>query len=92
MRIAIVGAGIIGAATAFELSSDGHDMAAALLTIEEIGDYEALHEAVADAFSGARISVANEGPRLVLQMHQPGLLRPLSAAEQFPLDRVHELG
>ena len=63
------------------LSSDGHDMAAALLTIEEIGDYEALHEAVADAFSGARISVANEGPRLVLQMHQPGLLRPLSAAE-----------
>ena len=63
------------------LSGDGHDMAAALLTIQEIGDVQALQDAVADAFAGARISIATEGNRLMVQMHQPGLLRPLSAAE-----------
>ncbi|RGE45087.1 ATP-binding protein [Comamonas testosteroni] len=63
------------------LSGDGHDMAAALLTIQEIGDVQALQDAVADAFAGARISIATEGSRLTVQMHQPGLLRPLSAAE-----------
>lgn len=63
------------------LSSDGHDLAAALLTIAEIGEREALDEAMADAFAGASVDVAHEGARLMLQMHQPGLLRPLSAAE-----------
>ncbi|MEX8191426.1 AAA family ATPase [Comamonas guangdongensis] len=63
------------------LSGDGHDLAAALLTIQEIGDLEALEQAVADAFSGARLAIAGEGGRLLLQMHQPGLLRPLGAAE-----------
>jgi predicted ATPase len=63
------------------LSGDSHDLAAALLTIEQIGDEEALQQAVADAFSGASLSIASEGNRLVVQMHQPGLLRPLSAAE-----------
>lgn len=63
------------------LSGDGHDMAAALLTIQQIGDDEALQQAVADAFSGASLAIASEGGRLMLQMHQPGLLRPLSAAE-----------
>ena len=63
------------------LSGDGHDLAAALLTIQEIGDLQALEQAVADAFAGARLGIAGEGGRLLLQMHQPGLLRPLGAAE-----------
>ncbi|UUC94981.1 AAA family ATPase [Comamonas sp. C11] len=63
------------------LSGEGHDLAAALLTIQHIGDDEALQQAVADAFSGASLSIASEAGRLMLQMHQPGLLRPLSAAE-----------
>jgi predicted ATPase len=63
------------------LSADGHDLAAALLTILEIGDAEGLAACVADAFAGARISVQAEGSRFTLLMHQPGLLRPLTAAE-----------
>ena len=39
------------------LSGDGHDLAAALQTIEEIGDADALRAAVADAFNGAQVAV-----------------------------------
>ena len=60
------------------LASDGSDLAAAIETIFEIGDADALDDAVADAFAGARISV---GERFEVEMQQPGLLRPLKAAE-----------
>lgn len=63
------------------LSHDGRDLAAAWQTIVEIGDARALAEAVDDAFPGARVRVAGEGGRFVLELEQPGLLRPLSAAE-----------
>lgn len=39
------------------LSGDGHDFAAALQTINEIGDADALYAAVADAFDGAQVAV-----------------------------------
>ncbi len=63
------------------LSNDGADMAAALQTILEIGDQEALAEAVDDAFPKSSISVLNVEGRFEIEMHQHGLLRPLRAAE-----------
>jgi predicted ATPase len=63
------------------MSNDGSDFAAALQTIMEIGDPQALAESVADAFAGASISVACNGTRFEVEMQQHGLLRPLRAAE-----------
>src|SRR6267378_4849330 len=63
------------------LSNDGADLAAALQTIQEIGNPSALAEAVADAFPGSSISVLNVEGRFEIAMHQYGLLRPLKAAE-----------
>ena len=63
------------------LGHDGADWAAALATIREVGDSAALDAAVADAFGGATLSVSNDGGRFSVQMRQPGLLRPLQAAE-----------
>ncbi|MEW2387825.1 AAA family ATPase [Streptomyces venezuelae] len=63
------------------LSHDGADLAAALQTIREIGDDEALDEAVDDAFPGSRVRVVDNGGRFELQLHQHGLLRPLGPAE-----------
>ncbi|MZR63141.1 AAA family ATPase [Alcanivorax sp. DP30] len=64
------------------LNHDGHDLAAALQTIREIGDSRALDAAIEDAFPGARLEIAPlPDGRLKLEFHQHGLLRPLSAAE-----------
>jgi predicted ATPase len=63
------------------LGHDGADWAAAIATIQEIGDPEALHQAVADAFEGARLEVTRVDDRFEVLMHQSGLLRPLRAAE-----------
>jgi len=63
------------------LSNDGADLAAALQTIVETGDPEALAEAVADAFPGSSIEVETGGGRFEVAMRQHGLLRALSAAE-----------
>ncbi len=64
------------------LHHDGRDLAAALQTIREIGDPEALQAAISDAFPGARLHIdAQPGGRFAIEFHQEGLLRPLSAAE-----------
>jgi len=64
------------------LHPDGRDLAAAWQTIREIGDHDALDDAVADAFPGARVEIeAQPGGLFSLAFHQHGLLRPLSAAE-----------
>ncbi|MEB3320808.1 MAG: AAA family ATPase [Cyanobium sp.] len=63
------------------LNDDGHDLAAALRTIEEIGDAAGLRAAVADAFPGSRLTVDVSTPRFGLEWHQPGLLRPMQAGE-----------
>ncbi len=60
------------------LASDGSDIGAALQTIFEIGDVDALENAVADAFDGATVTV---GERFEIEMQQYGLLRPLLASE-----------
>ncbi|WP_372344599.1 AAA family ATPase [Streptomyces sp. KL116D] len=63
------------------LSPDGADLAAALQTIRETGDHEALDEAVADAFPGSRVRVADSGGRFEIRLTQRGLRRPLGPAE-----------
>lgn len=63
------------------LANDGSDLAAALQTIREIGDDEALDRAVDDAFPNARIEIRVVEDRFEALMHQHGLLRPLTAAE-----------
>jgi len=64
------------------LHHDGRDLAAALQTIREIGDPEALQRAVSDAFPGARLNIEPlQGGRFAIEFYQEGLLRPLSAAE-----------
>jgi predicted ATPase len=63
------------------LAGDGADLAAAIQTILEIGDADGLETAVADAFPGARLEIADADGYFELLMHQPGLLRPLKAAE-----------
>lgn len=65
----------------FALAGDGGDLPVAVQTIIENGDGEGLREAIDDAFPGSHLSVSNEGGLFRLQLHQPGLLRPLQAAE-----------
>ena len=62
------------------LSDDGADLAAAVQTIIEVGLGD-LPRAVAEAFDGARLSVAVHDGLFELQLHQTGMLRPLRAAE-----------
>jgi predicted ATPase len=63
------------------LDDDGRDLAAALQTIREIGDAEALDEAVGDAFPGTTLSIRHDRGRFEIELRQHGLLRSLSAAE-----------
>lgn len=64
------------------LHHDGRDLAAALQTIIEIGDVDALDTAISDAFPGAQLSISvQEDGRFAIQLHQDGLLRPLSGSE-----------
>jgi predicted ATPase len=63
------------------LDADGRDLAAALQTIIEIGDSDALHGTIEDAFPGSRLQVMETRGRFDLELGAHGLLRPLSAAE-----------
>lgn len=62
------------------LADDGSDLAAALQTIRENGR-SGLDAAVADAFQGAILDVPVADGRFDVHLHQPGMLRPLAAAE-----------
>lgn len=63
------------------LGNDGSDLASAVQTMIELSEREPLASAVEDAFPGSTLAVNGDGGRLSLEMSQPGLLRPLSAAE-----------
>lgn len=63
------------------LAHDGRDLAAALQTIVEIGDEEALHEAIDDAFPRSRLVILGDDARLEVALDTYGLLRPLRATE-----------
>ncbi|MFC7406888.1 AAA family ATPase [Georgenia alba] len=62
------------------LADDGADLAAALATIADMGRHDALERAIADAFD-ARLEIRAEDGMFEVLLHQPGLLRPLRAAE-----------
>jgi len=64
------------------LGHDGADLAAAIQTILEIGDAEAVSTAINAAFPGASLSIAAQADgRFALEFRQDGLLRPLAGAE-----------
>ncbi|WP_016887197.1 AAA family ATPase [Mycobacteroides abscessus] len=62
------------------LSNDGSDVAAAIQTIVETGN-DTLDKVVAAAFDGATVAVAVTDGMFNLHVQQPGMLRPLRAAE-----------
>jgi predicted ATPase len=63
------------------LGADGADLAAALQTIRELGPNGALDAAVGRAFPGSSVGITDHDGLFGLELRQPGLLRPLSAAE-----------
>lgn len=63
------------------LASDGGDLAAALQTIREQGGAQELAAAIDRALPGTRVEIEDRGGRFHLLLRQPGLLRPLEAAE-----------
>jgi len=64
------------------LDHEGHHLVAALRTIHEIGDRQAMQESIEDAFPGASIGfAADDQNRFTLEFYQEGLLRPLKQAE-----------
>jgi predicted ATPase len=63
------------------LVNDGSDLAAAIQTVLEIGDAEALRVAVEDAFPKSTLELEVNAGRFSLLMMQHGLLRSLSMAE-----------
>lgn len=64
------------------LSDDGHNLAAALQTIIEIGNIDLLHEAINSAFPGSKLLInIDDKRRFEVQLQMPGILRPLEARE-----------
>lgn len=63
------------------LASTGADLAAAFQTIREIGNPDALDDAIEDAFPGCSVELSVSDGMFELLMHQKGLLRPLRTAE-----------
>ncbi len=63
------------------LSSTGADVAAAFQIIREIGNPDALADAIEDAFPGSSVELSVIDGMFESLMHQKGLLRPLLTAE-----------
>lgn len=62
------------------LAADGSDLAAALQTVREIGTAD-VAAAIDTAFPGSTLEIADSDGWFSLGMRQPGMLRPLAAAE-----------
>jgi len=63
------------------MADDGADLASALQTLRELGHGDELDAAVDAAFPGSQVDVADHDGLFRVRLHQPGLLRPLEAAE-----------
>jgi len=63
------------------LAHDGSDLAAALQTIMEIGDVDALHRGVERAFPGAYLRINTENGQFNVGMQMPDFQRPFDGKE-----------
>ncbi|MET4541952.1 putative ATPase [Arthrobacter bambusae] len=63
------------------LHHSGRDLAAALQTLREVGFERQLDAAVDHAFPGSRLEIAVNDGRFSVELSQPGMLRPMKAAE-----------
>ena len=63
------------------LSGDASDLAAALQSVVEMGDAEALEAAVAEGFGGGRLYIENNRTLFSIELAMPGLRRRLDARE-----------
>ncbi|ASN19546.1 AAA family ATPase [Arthrobacter sp. YN] len=63
------------------LHHSGKDLAAALQTLREVGFERQLDAAVGRAFPGSRLEIAVNDGRFSVELSQPGMLRPMKAAE-----------
>ncbi len=65
------------------LADDGRDLAAALQTINEVGQSHELHEAIRQAFPGASLEIEHDEDNgmFAVLLRMPGLRRPLRARE-----------
>ncbi|REJ68512.1 MAG: DUF2813 domain-containing protein [Planctomycetota bacterium] len=64
------------------LSHDGHDLAAALQTISELGDADAMNEAIDRALPGAALRIdVDKQCRMAIRLNMPGMRRELEARE-----------
>jgi predicted ATPase len=63
------------------MADDGEDLASALQTLRELAHGDDLDEAVTTAFPGSTVEVVDQGGLFRVRLRQPGLLRPLDAAE-----------
>lgn len=63
------------------LGHDGRDLAAAIQTIKETGDWPAFEEALEEAFPGAKIEIKAPNARFSVELRMPGINRPFEARE-----------
>lgn len=63
------------------LSHDGHDLAAALATIAEEGDFDELNFCIEEAFPGTKLIITRNKAGLRVQLEQPGLRRETESRE-----------
>lgn len=63
------------------LHHDGGNLAAALQTIRELRDDDALDRTLDDAFPGSRLAISAGDGHFSIHLRQHGLLRPLGASE-----------
>jgi predicted ATPase len=63
------------------LSHDGHDVAAALQTILEVGEAKALRQGIGEAFPGAQLHIVGPEARFKLALQMPTFQRPFTASE-----------
>ncbi|PSJ40492.1 AAA family ATPase [Allosphingosinicella deserti] len=63
------------------LAGDGSDLAAAIGTIQAVGDWDAFGEVIDDAFPGSEVAFAGDQGNATIAVRQTGLLRPLQPSE-----------
>ncbi|MFT3969378.1 MAG: AAA family ATPase [Micropruina sp.] len=63
------------------LAADGHDLAPTIATILESAWEDPFRTAIADAFDGTRVGVADHGGRFEIELGQRGMLRALTGRE-----------